>query len=141
MELTSDPQILDIISHCHFEFREIPTHKRWSAVTNLEDKFSDHEKATIDAQIAEFLSKGIVSYAEPEVGQILLPIFLRPKSDGPYRLIFNLKALKESVVYHPSKLDTLEATFLLITSGCYMSSLNLKDAYYSIPLPRNSNIF
>ena len=42
-ELTSDPQILDIISHCHIEFGEIPTQKRSSAVTNLENKFSDQD--------------------------------------------------------------------------------------------------
>ena len=81
-ELISDPQILDIISHCHIKFGEIPTQKRWSAVIDLEDKFSDHEKAAIDAQIAEFLSNGIVSYSESQVGQIISPIFLRPKSDG-----------------------------------------------------------
>ena len=99
MELTSDPQILDITSHCHIEFGEIPTQKRWSAVTNLEDKFSDQEKATIEAQIAEFLNKGVVIYSESQVGQILLPIILRPNSDGTYRLIFNLNALNDSVAW------------------------------------------
>ena len=131
--LTSDPQILDIVSHCHIEFGEVPTQKRWSGITNLADKFSDQEKATIDAQIADFLSNGIVSYCMPQVGQILSPIFLRPKSVGTYRLIFNLKALNDSVVYHHFKLDTLEATLPLVTPGCYMTSLDLKDAYYSIP--------
>ena len=103
-------------------------------MTNLEDKVSDQEKATIDAQIAEFLSKGIVSYSESRVGQIISPIFLRPKSDCTYHLIFNLKALNDNVVYHHFKLDTLEATLPLVTPGCYMTSLNLKDAYYSIPI-------
>ena len=134
MELTSDPQILDIISHCHIEFGEIPMRKHWSAVTNLENKFSDQEKASLDAQIAEFLSKGIVSYSDSQVGQIISPIFLRPKSYGTYRLIFNLKALNDSVVYHHFRLDTLEAALPLITPGCYMTSLDLKDAYYSIPI-------
>ena len=133
---------MDIISHRHVEFGEIPTQKRWSAVTNLEDKFSDQEKATIVAQIAEFLSKGIVSYSESQVGQIIAPIFLRPKSDGTYRFIFNLKALNDNVVYHHFKLDTLEATLPLITPGCYMTSLNLKDAYYSIPItPEQQHFF
>ena len=132
--LTSDPKILDIISHCYIEFGEFPTQKRWSAVTHLENKFSDQEKVIIDAQVAEFLSKGILSYSESQDDQIISPIFLRPKPDGTYRVIFNLKALNDSVVYHHFKLDTLEATLPLITPGCYMTSLDLKDAYYSIPI-------
>ena len=44
MELASEPQILDIISHCHTEFGKIPTRKRWSAVINLEYKFSYQKK-------------------------------------------------------------------------------------------------
>ena len=139
-ELTSDPQILDIISHCHIEFGEIPSQKRWSAVTNLEDKFSDQEKATIDAQIAEFLSKGIVSYSVSQVGQIISPIFLRRKSDGTYRPIFNLKALNDNVVYHHFKLDTLEATLPLVTPVCYMTSLDLKVLFHS-HRPRTATFF
>ena len=100
-------------------------------MTNLDDKFSDQEKATIDAQIAEFLSKGIVSYSEPQVGQILSPIFLRRKSH----------ALNDSVVYDHFKLDTLEATLPLITPGCYMTTLDLKDAYYSIPIAQEQQHF
>ena len=88
--LTSDPKISDIISHCHIEFGEIPMQKRWSAVTHLENKFSDQEKVIIDAQVAEFLSKGILSYSESQDDQIISPIF---------RVIFNLKALNDSVVY------------------------------------------
>ena len=132
--LMSDPKILDIISHCHIEFGEFPTQKGWSAVTHLENKFSDQERVIIDAQVAEFLSKGILSYSESQDDQIISPIFFRPKPDGTYRVIFNLKALNDSVVYHHFKLDTLEATLPLITPGCYMTSLDLKDAYYSIPI-------
>lgn len=53
-------------------------------------------------EIAEFLSKGIICYSEPQVGQILSTIFLRPKSDGPGPIVLSLslKALDDSVVYH-----------------------------------------
>ena len=84
-----------------WKYGEIPTVSR----DNLADKFSNQEKATIDAQIAGFLSKGIVSYSESQVGQIISPIFLRPKSGRTYRHIFNLKALNDNVVYHHFKLD------------------------------------
>ena len=86
MELTSDPQILEIIQSRHIEFGEIPTQKRWSAVTNLKASYSDQGKAIIDDLIAEYLSKGIVCYCEPQVDQILSPIFLRTQSDGTYRI-------------------------------------------------------
>ena len=79
-------------------------------------------------------SGGIVSYSEPQVNPILSPIVLRPKNNGTYRLIFNLNALNDSVVYHHFELDTLEATLPLISPGCYMTSLDLKDAHYSIPI-------
>ena len=78
MELTCDPQSLKIIPPCHIECGEISMQKRWLAVTNLKDRFSDQEKATIDDLLAESLSKGIVSCSEPQVEQILSPIFLRP---------------------------------------------------------------
>ena len=38
IELTCDPQMLEIIPLCHIEFGEIPTQKRLSAVTNLKSR-------------------------------------------------------------------------------------------------------
>ena len=66
--------------------------------------------------------------------QIISPIFLRPKPDGSHRVIFNLKSLNDSVVYQHFKLDTLEKAIQLVRPGCYMASLDLKDAYYSVPI-------
>ena len=110
-------------------------------MTNLEDKVCDQEKAIIDAHIVQFLSKGIVCNSESQVGQIISPIFFNPKSDGTYRLIFNLKALSDNVVCHHFKLDNLEATLPLTTPGCYMTSLDLKDAYYSIHIAQEQQHF
>ena len=31
-------------------------------------------------------------------------------------------------------METLQLVLSLITPGCYLASLNLKDAYYSIPI-------
>ena len=39
------------------------------------------------------------------------------------------------------KVDTLEATLPLITPGCYMTSLDLKDANYSIPIATEQQDF
>ena len=67
-------------------------------------------------------------------GDILSPIFVTLKKDGSYRVIFNLKRLNQSVSYYHFKLDNLQTAIKLVTPCCYMSSIDLKDAYYSIPI-------
>ena len=63
---------------------------------------------------------------------MISPIFIRPKKDGSHRVIFNLKRLNEAVSYHHFKIDTLEMAIKLMRPGCCMTSIDLKDAYYSI---------
>lgn len=77
---------------------------------------------------------GVIKKVEPEEGQFLSPIFVRPKKNGEYRMILNLKKLNEFVPYHHFKMDTFEKTLNLITKDIYMASLDLRHAYFSILL-------
>ena len=70
--------------------------------------------------------------AEP--GQIVSSIFLHPKKDGSYRLNLNLKQFNTNVVYHHFKMDSIQTIVQLVTPNCFMASLDLKDAYYSLLL-------
>ena len=123
---------MDIVCHCHIDFWETPRQRQ--RVTKLENRFLEKERHIIDIQIQEFLQKGIISRSIFQEEQIISPIFLRPKPDGSHRVIFNLKSLYDSVVYQHFKLDTLEKAIQLVRPGCYMASLDLKDAYYSVPI-------
>ena len=49
-------------------------------------------------------------------------------------MILNLKLFNEFVQYHHFKMDTLESAIRMMKPGCYMASINLKDAYYSVPV-------
>ena len=51
-----------------------------------------------------------------------------------HRVIFDLKKLNESATYHHFKMNTLETAIRLMRPGGYMTSIDLKDAYYSIPI-------
>ena len=44
------------------------------------------------------------------------------------------KKLNQDVTYHHFKMDTLATALTLITNDCFMTSLDLKDAYYSVPI-------
>ena len=56
------------------------------------------------------------------------------KKDGNYRMILNVKTFNEFLKFKHCKLDSIEDAFDLITEGCYFGSVDLKDAYYSIPI-------
>ena len=51
-----------------------------------------------------------------------------------YRFILNLKNLNNDMPYIYFKMETLSSVLNLITPGCYLASIDLKDAYYSVPI-------
>ena len=62
------------------------------------------------------------------------PIFIRQKPDSSCRLILNPKYLNEDTQYIHFKMETLQPVLSLITPGCYLASLDMKDPYYSVPI-------
>ena len=59
---------------------------------------------------------------------------LTQKPDGSCRLKLNLKNVNECMSYIHFKMETLQSILSFITQGCYLASLDLKDAYYSVPI-------
>ena len=53
----------------------------------------------MDREIEKFLPTGVIEPAEHCDGEFISTVFLRPKSNGSYRVILNLKSLNESVEY------------------------------------------
>ena len=49
-----------------------------------------------------------------------------------------LKGLNQLIEYHHFKMDTLWSAVRSMTPGCFMASVDLKDAYYIVPILYNS---
>ena len=49
-------------------------------------------------------------------------------------MILNLKNLTKHVQYNYFKMDTLQSVINLMTPNCFMASVDLKEAYYSVPV-------
>ena len=62
------------------------------------------------------------------------PIFISHKSNGGIRFILNLKQLNKNIDYHHFKRESINTILNLITKDCFMASVNLKDAYYSVKI-------
>ena len=45
-----------------------------------------------------------------------------------------MKEFNQHVEYHHFKMDTLETAINMMKPGCFMASIDLKDAYYSVPI-------
>ena len=96
--------------------------------------FNEKEDAFIESEIQNLLKEGVIRNSSHEPGEFISPIFLREKSDGGYRLILNLKKLKESVEYKKFKMETLATIIQLIRPNMFVAKLEINDTYYSIPI-------
>ena len=96
--------------------------------------FSEHEYPIVRQEVRKLLEKRVITKVSPIPGQILSNVFLRPKKDGTHRLILNRKRFNESVSHYHFKMDSLSTITKLVSQNCYMASVDIKDAYYSIPI-------
>lgn len=131
-ELTNDPTIINIVKGVKIEMVDdshmIARPKARPSV------FSDNEHLIVQQEIEKLITKAVIIETIKEPDDFISTIFLRPKKDGTHRMILNLKQFNEYVVYHHFKMDTLEHAIQLMTPGCYMASVDLKDAYYTVPI-------
>jgi hypothetical protein len=97
-------------------------------------KFNSTEAAIIENEIIKMLKKQIIEPAAHTDNEIVSNIFSVPKKDGTHRVILNLKDFNKHVSYHHFKMDSLTTIVQLVDKNCFMASIDLKDAYYSIPI-------
>ena len=95
----------------------------------------------MDQCISELLSKKAIRPCQAVPGQFVSDIFLVPKPDGSSRFILNLKHLNSFVVKEHFKLEDSRSVSKLLEKGMFMASLDLKDAYYTIPIHRTHRKF
>ena len=88
----------------------------------------------IDSEINGLIKKQVIRECNHVHGEFLSPIFSVPKKDGKVRLILNLKNLNQHIPYEHFKMDSIFSALELVTQECWMASLDLKDAYYSVKI-------
>lgn len=132
MTLTNDNSILQAVSGLRLSFAEgkIPLQSR----VPHQHLFNQGETVAIDTEIARLVDKGVLIESVPEAGQFINTIFTRPKKDGSHRMILNLKPLNKFIEYRKFKMDTLKTVLQLLHRGCFLASIDISDAYYTVPI-------
>ena len=129
MSITADQNIQNMVQNCHLEI-ENPTQLR----PRPEIQFGYKEEEIITPEIAHLLELGVIEPAVQTLDEYISTIFVRKKESGRYRMILNLQGLNKHTEKHHFKMDTLSSAVRLMTPNCFTSSINLKDAYYSVSI-------
>ena len=137
-DLTSDKQILQSVIGYKLEFIDgtpsqlLPPFQ--SCLGALESEAVNHE-------IKRLLDLGVLVQCEHQIGEFISTIFTRPKRDSGHRMILNLSVLNDYLQYHHFKMDTLDTALKLVFKNCYMASIDLRDAYYTVFISPQDQIF
>ena len=93
--------------------------------------------------VEQYEKEGVVMKSTREEGDYMNSVFLREKKfcdsreEKKYRLILNVKDLNMHVEYVHFKMDSLESCLNLMEPNCYMASIDLSNAYHSVPMHPN----
>ena len=129
-KITPDPYILEIVTGDIIVFDSVPKPQ----ISYLPNSVSKQHIPFIQQDIKTLLSKKVITNTVDETSQFISPTFCVPKKDNTVRLILTLKKLNSFVVYCHFKMKTSQSVSKMITSNCWMASINRKDAYYSVKL-------
>lgn len=128
--VTSNPTVLSWITGYKIPFCKKPP------VSNgpLTQKFSVSENVLISNAIKELEALGVVTKCIHLHDHFVSPIFLTTKSNGKIRFILNLKKLNKYVVAPHFKMEDYRTAQRLLAQNFFMTTVDLKDAYFSIPI-------
>nr|CAH7718932.1 unnamed protein product [Callosobruchus chinensis] len=122
--------MLSWVSGYLIPFVEKPRQKH----TPKNPKIPEKEALELNRAIFKLQAIGAIKICNHERGEFLSPYFFVQKSDGGFRFVLNLKRLNKYIEAPHFKLEDYRSVKNMTTENCYMTSLDLKDAYFVIPI-------
>ena len=136
-EISNDPWILETIRGYQVEFHTIPQQVGYPNEIQLDATQSQ----ALTKEVEELVRKeAIVSPPYNDVG-FMSQMFLAPKSDGSWCPVINLKSLNKYVIARHFKMESIRTAKGLMQTGDWLVKLDLKDAYFSVPIHPSSQKF
>jgi len=133
-KITQDPQILKSVQGFQIPLLQPPQQNKPSFQVPL----NHQQKLMVEEEIQSMLGKGAIKKVLSQKGEFLSSIFLVPKKDGGNRPVINLKNLNSFIPYQHFKMEGLHVLRDLIQEGDFMCKIDLKDAYFVVPIAPES---
>ena len=138
-QLSSDSWVLQAISGYQIEFLQHPYQQKYP----IPHHFSNKQVGIISDEVQALLDKGAIVECTGDTcsGEFISNIFLVPKPGGKFRPVINLKNLNQFVTPHHFKMEGLHSVRSLLQENDYMVKIDLKDAYFTVPICSSSQKF
>lgn len=134
--VTDNKIILKHITGYKIPFKQKPYQKHIPL-----NKVNKNEKRKLSEIIKNLLKKGVVSLSKKSKYDFYSSYFLTPKNDGTQRFILNLKKLNKYLNPPHFKMEDYRTLLKLIYKNCFFTTIDLKDAYYLIPINHHDRKF
>ena len=138
-KITSDKWVLETVKEVKIDVhnvKKVPLKDQ-----NFGERFTQNVILLIQKEISRLLRKGVITEVSGMELGYLSPMFLREKKENKHRLALNLKELNKFVPHHHFKMYTLKSALNMTRKGCFMASIDLTDAYYSVPIENSLQNF
>ena len=137
--ISKDPWVLETVQGFHLDLVGTP-HQLSVPLTVPHTK---ENMALIDLEIQQMLDKKAIHVVPP--GQLhqgfVSSIFLVPKKGGGQRPVVNLRPLNQFIPYEHFKMEGIHMLRDLLRKGDFMVKIDLKDAYFTVPVWKNHQKF
>lgn len=130
--LTTDNYVLNIVKGYNIELDTELWHSRELLDLSHQSFHSRENSVLIYQEIRNLESMGVIEQCESTVEQYISPVFLVKKHDNSFRKILNLKSFNRYVKYEHFKMESLKHLTDIVSQGCFMTSVDLRKAYYSV---------
>lgn len=128
--LTGDPWVLDAIVGYQIPFKAEPS----QVPRPPEGMFSKEQAALLREEVKSLLQKSAISPQRESIGGFYSTLFLVPKMGEQMRPVINLKCVNQWVEAPHFKMEGIATLQDLLRVGDWMVKVDLKDAYFTIPL-------
>ena len=88
-----------------------------------------------------YLKQKVIIKSFHEKNEVISNIFHRRKKDGSLRIILNIKKLNAQLKTEKFKMHSVNSAISLISNGCFMASIDLSNAYFSVNIHRDHQKF
>ena len=136
-KLTKDQENLEIENRYKISLLRTPAQEKISLNTPLKE----NQKFLVEKEMKEMLKNGAIKVSlqndQLSQNQFLSNLFAVKKNGCGYQRVTNLKTLNQFVPYMHFKMESLQTLKYMMKERDYMCKINLKDAYFTVPLDKS----